>query len=45
MKPSKNEVVPIQFTKDEVYLTKRCQWIKTLTIRNGSLQITSNKLM
>ena len=44
MKSAKNEMVP-QFTKDEVYLTKRCQWIKTLTIRNGSLQITSNKLM
>lgn len=31
--------------KEEVFLTKKCQWIKTLTIRNGYLQITSSSLI
>lgn len=30
---------------DEVILSKKAQWVKTLTVRNGVLQITSTKLV
>ncbi len=29
--------------KPEIFVTKRCQWIRTLTIRNGFFQISTNK--
>lgn len=31
--------------KDEIFLTKRAQWIKTLTSRTGFLQLTTTKLV
>lgn len=35
----------INFVLDDIYLQKRCQWIKSLSIRYGVLTVTSEKLM
>lgn len=31
--------------KDEIFMTKKAQWIRALTFRAGFLQITSSKLV